>query len=55
MSGDNKNELYIPETPEFKEKHPDKTMDEYLNSINPDNITAATPLNQNKISLDSLN
>lgn len=55
MSGDNKDKLYIPETPEFKEKHPDKTMDEYLNSLNIDSRISEIPLNQNKISLDSLN
>lgn len=55
MSWDNKDKLYIPETPSFKEKYPDKTMDEYLNSLNPEGRNAAISLNQDRISLDSLN
>ena len=46
--------FWYPETPEFIEKHPYKTMDEYLGSLNPNDKVAAIPSNQSNIDWESL-
>ena len=46
-------EMFIPETPEFLEKHPSLTMEEYNNAIRPDKV-AAIPSNQSNVDWESL-
>ena len=46
--------LFIPETPESLERHPSKTMDEYLGSLNPNDKVAAIPSNQSNVDWESL-